>query len=206
MTDCFSADWSPNGKQLAYACTDANDEDERVGIYVMRPDGSRKRRLTRGSGNDSEPAWSPDGKSIAFSSYRSGGGDLYVMRADGSGLRQVTTNPGSEYNPDWSPDGKAIVFTQYDDSGRSRLLAVDGDGQNVRVLLADRQDLLRARVVAERYEARIHDVRLGNGVAVDQRHDAGWLGTYPPDHDERQFRTCVVARRTANRVSLEPPG
>jgi opacity protein-like surface antigen len=62
-----------------------------------------------------DPAWSPDGKQIAFVDHR-GAGDLYVMNADGSGLRQLTQSslpPAANYGarqPAWSPDGSRIAF------------------------------------------------------------------------------------------------
>lgn len=60
--------WSPDGLLLAYASSgDAVAEDQRdVEIYVMRADGSGKRRLTNDPVHDATPAWSPDGKRIAF--------------------------------------------------------------------------------------------------------------------------------------------
>src|SRR5207247_11024943 len=97
-------------------------------------------RLTEGPAWDGDPAWSPDGQRIAFSSQRDGSTDIYVMNADGSGLRRVTAGPFDQ-QPAWSPDGARIVFTagdcfyyectfdvsvvNADGSGRLRL-AVDG--------------------------------------------------------------------------------
>jgi TolB protein len=98
-------------------------------IYAMDADGSGVRRLIRSPGSDGHPAWSPDGRRIAFSSQRasSGNGDLgdriYVMDADGSGQRQLTQTFGKY--PDWSPDGRQIVFT----GDRLYTVNVDGSGQ-----------------------------------------------------------------------------
>ncbi len=62
-------------------------------IYVMNADGSGQRRLTRNAASDFAPAWSPDGRKIAFVSRRDGNCEIYVMNADGSGQRRLTRNP-----------------------------------------------------------------------------------------------------------------
>lgn len=78
-------------------------------------------QITSGDYDDSEPAWSPDGKSLAFSSNRSNpdpdatyDSNIWVAAADntdkGAHLTQVTTNPGADTTPAWSPDGKWITY------------------------------------------------------------------------------------------------
>jgi len=56
----------------------------------MNADGSGQRRLTRNRAEDSNPAWSPNGKKIAFQSDRDGVPEIYVMSADGNGQRRLT--------------------------------------------------------------------------------------------------------------------
>jgi Tol biopolymer transport system component len=82
-------------------------------IYVIEPDGSGERRLTSGRANDvpdghaqrrltengSDPAWSPDGRAIAFERN----GDVYVMHADGTRLRRLTRGPSEDGFPGWLP-------------------------------------------------------------------------------------------------------
>jgi Tol biopolymer transport system component len=84
-------------------------------IYAMNPYGTRLERLTHNSAYDYDPAWSPNGKRIAFSSNRrlaegSAATEVYVMNADGSGVRRVTDAPGDNWNPTWSPSGARIAF------------------------------------------------------------------------------------------------
>ena len=59
----------------------------------MNADGSGQRNLTRNAAFDADPAWSPDGRSIAFRSTRDGNPEVYIMKADGSGQRNLTRSP-----------------------------------------------------------------------------------------------------------------
>ena len=87
------------------------------------------------------PAWSPDGRQIAFNSRPLGIlGDIYVMDADGNNIRRLTNRPdGCDLHPTWSPDGKQIAFAA---GGRQRvdfdIYVIDTDGGNIRPLTDDR--------------------------------------------------------------------
>jgi Tol biopolymer transport system component len=60
---------------------------------------------------DQQPAWSPDGQSLAFVSDRNGDFDLYLIGAEGQGERLLLDRAGNEYEPCWSPDGARIACT-----------------------------------------------------------------------------------------------
>ncbi len=76
-------------------------------IYTVNGDGSNLRVITRGM----EPAWSPDGKRIAFARWDQPYPGIYIVNADGSNERMVFGTLRAR-SPRWSPDGKFIVFTQ----------------------------------------------------------------------------------------------
>jgi TolB protein len=69
----------------------------------MNPDGANLRRLTLNKAEDGFPAWSPDGKRIAFSSNRDGNHEIYVMNADGSDQKRLTNNNAEDWGPVWRP-------------------------------------------------------------------------------------------------------
>jgi TolB protein len=97
----------------------------------MRPDGSQATRIAPGE----EPAWSPDGKQIAFAwtqdhnSHRY----IYLMNADGSDVVRLTDGVSKEFHPSWSPDGRHIAFDSFARS-EDRLCVVRADGTNLQCL------------------------------------------------------------------------
>lgn len=119
--------WSPTG-QLMFTSDENQDRD----IYLVNPDGSSV-NLTASSGDDIHPAWSTDGRRIAFSSARTGNFEIYTADADGSNLTQLTNSRGFEEWPVWSPDGRQIAFVS-DRNGNIDLFVMEADGSNQRQL------------------------------------------------------------------------
>jgi Tol biopolymer transport system component len=105
----FDGAWSPDGRWIVYrdSTRGINQNDE---IFIVRPDGTDGRNLTRHPADDWGPDWSPDGSTIVFNSDR-GGGVMsgYLVDADGSNLRRIEVDVWVEY-PSFSPDGTRIAF------------------------------------------------------------------------------------------------
>ena len=109
--------FSPDGMQIAFQ----NKIESNTEICLIKSDGSGLTNLTQNAARNYTPAWSPDGKQIAFASNRGdnyGGYNLFVMNADGGNGRQIYSNKaGMSVSPAWSPDGREIVFTNDKEDG-----------------------------------------------------------------------------------------
>lgn len=112
--------WSNNGMLFT---TQVVDGKRSIGVFQ-----GQATILTEGI-EDGEPTWSPDGKKIAFSSYRGGtNSQIYVMDADGSNVEALTTR-GSNFSPTWSAYGSQIAFTD-----GHQLFTMNSDGSNVNMI------------------------------------------------------------------------
>ena len=92
---------SPDGKQLAFSAL--------THLYTLDLPGGKPRRVTTGNARQFQPAWSPDGKMIAYVTWSSEGGQLWKVPAAGGAPQQLSKSAGVYSNPAWSPDGTKIV-------------------------------------------------------------------------------------------------
>jgi dipeptidyl aminopeptidase/acylaminoacyl peptidase len=103
---------SPDGKWVAFAVAtpDMNANRNASNIWIVSAAGGQPVQLTQ-SGHDTSPAWSPDGKTLAFLSSRSGISQVYVLSMEGGEAHAVTHLSNGADMVKWSPDGKRIAFT-----------------------------------------------------------------------------------------------
>lgn len=104
-------------------------------IYISDYDGSNQMRVTVARSLDITPAWSPDGKAIAYTSYRTGFQDILVSYIyEGRMVNPIAGTPEKQnFLPVWSPDGTKLAFTSNRD-GNSEIYTVNRDGSGLRRL------------------------------------------------------------------------
>jgi Tol biopolymer transport system component len=114
-----------SGERIAFAMKDRHGRSQ---IFTINPDGSERRRLTRGRANHIRPSFSPDGDRIAFC----GRGGIYVVNSDGSNQHRILPERGA-CGPAYSPDGSEIAFSSTQ-RGRGYndiyLMNADGTGRH----------------------------------------------------------------------------
>jgi TolB protein len=96
-----------------------------TGLFISNADGSGERALLPASGLDYNPAWSPDGQWIVFTSERDGSADLYRVKTDGAGLERLTDSPAYDDQAAFAPDGSRIVFVTTRAGGKANLWILD---------------------------------------------------------------------------------
>jgi TolB protein len=116
--------------------------DQSSELFTIPRSTGRPVQLTHNKAYDDRPAWSHDGRELAFVSSRAalGGYEIFVMAADGSGVRQLTpdSSGGGNLDPAWSPDGTSLAYVHdnvveiTDRNGTTQAPIVETLGQNVR--------------------------------------------------------------------------
>jgi WD40-like Beta Propeller Repeat len=195
--------WSPAWTRLAFQ----SDRDGNWNVYTVRADcdpagsGSDSicdlRQLTDDPGDDMLPAWSPDGRSIAFVSTRDGNPEIYVMGADGGRQRRLTDHPGGDWRPAWLPDSRALMFVS-DRAGSNDIYRLDVPDE------ASSQSPEPTPVVAGPADDRDPAVARDYLVFLSNRDGvARTYRVYPPFENASVFAVSSVLREEAHPAPLD---
>jgi hypothetical protein len=171
----------------------------------MSVTGSKVRRLTFSASLENAPTWSPDGRWIAYSSYRSGHSSIWKMRSDG-GQKTRLAGPLLLDVPAWSPDGRRIAYAGV--HGQIWMMNADGSGQHALTKTASGAGVDCSFVVAGRPAARIRIGRWHRSQGPDQRDlgdRGGWLASRAPDAQRAERRPAGVVARRCLAPLLQPP-
>jgi Tol biopolymer transport system component len=110
-------------------------------IFLANVDGTGVQQLTTMTDGACQPAWSPDGQRLVFTSPcrddqdRYPGASLWLIQPDGSGLMSLPTAPGGDFDPAWSPDGTRIAYASLRDNANvPHLYLISPLGENVEAL------------------------------------------------------------------------
>jgi Tol biopolymer transport system component len=128
--------YAPDGSQIAFSAPSASDQ-RNWDIWVADADGSHGHDvIDNGGGGDDFPFWSPDGRTLLFTSWASGSADVWTARADGTDLRDLT--PGSPDRDDsfgWSSDGHVLFLSDRSHTGGVFQYFMNADGSDVQLAL-----------------------------------------------------------------------
>jgi Tol biopolymer transport system component len=105
------------------------DDDD---IYSVLPDGTSRRQLTTNPNPENSPAWSANGRRLAFVRTLDGRSQIFTIRADGGDETQVTHQRSYVFDPYFSPNGRRIVYTV----GSNRILKIRSDGTHRRRIVS----------------------------------------------------------------------
>jgi len=106
----------------------------KAALFISQADGGGEHPLLATTSLDYDPAWSPKGDWIAFTSERNGSADLYRVHPDGTGLQRLTDNPAYDDQAAFSPDEKQIVFVSSRADGYANLWLLDLAGSKQHAL------------------------------------------------------------------------
>lgn len=106
-------------------------------VYLIDFDGHNRVKVTNHRSIVLSPAWSPDGKTLVFTSYRDGNPDVFTRDLFYGRERKLSHYSGLNIAPDWSPDGEKIVLTLSQDDGNSDIYIINLNGEKVNRLTSD---------------------------------------------------------------------
>ncbi len=130
------ADWSPQGDEIVYSSF--GFEDAHRSLYITDLYGVRGERISPPGMDSNSPAWSPDGRYIAFMGASSRTiWDVFIYDLQTGEIQTVFDSPGTDSNPTWSPDGRYLAFDTTINGGQNDIYLYDTQTAAIRQITDD---------------------------------------------------------------------
>jgi TolB protein len=185
--------WSFDARAVAYSAYRRGGAPDILVSFITT---GVLQNITKGRLRDGAylPAYSPDGKQIAFAATAEGASaqDIYLINADGTNLRRLTTHPDSDTTPTWSPSGTQIAFTSdrtgkpqiylmnVDGSGLRRLPIPDGEADRATWAPAPFNEIAYTARNGPGYDIKIHDLATGQTRAITYSEGSNEAASFSP--------------------------
>jgi Tol biopolymer transport system component len=177
--------FSPDGSRVGLERGTYEGTRQAFDIWTYEPARNVMTRVTFGEGNNQYPAWSPDGRRIAYVSDRDGSPQIYVKDSSGTGQgERLTNDPNRKFVGDWSRDGRYILYEEQDPKNGSDVLAlpVEGDRKPIPILHTQ---------FSERYAQFSPD---GKWIAYSSNESGGgqiYIQPFPPSGGKWQVSNSI---------------
>jgi serine/threonine protein kinase len=181
-------DLLPSGNVLIAA----RSPRENLKEIPITTNGSPSRPLTLGSSTDRQPAYSPDGKEIVFSSNVSGNLELWSFSRTNSVVRRLTDNPADDWDPAFSPDGRNLIW------GSER-------GGNLEVWIANADGSAPRQLTHDGFSAQNPTMTRDSRWVVYARYNRGKAGIWKI-HPDGTEDTPLVGREGVGNPEVSPDG
>jgi Tol biopolymer transport system component len=149
LSDDVQPRWSPDARRVAFIRTcqvpelcmkhAANRSDGLGELYVVGAAGGKQQRLAKTLAAESDPQWSPSGRSIAFVATVGSNSDIWTVAPSGKALKRLTRGAGLDADPQWSPNGRRLAYMSVR-GGHGEIYSMNPDGSGQRNLTRDPGD------------------------------------------------------------------